>query len=88
MFYISRPKNAKIQVLIDDYDIRTMNVPYLRQLYGVVSQEPVLFDGTLEENVRLGKEDATFDEIYEALRIANAKNFVEQLPEGENCSFA
>jgi len=59
-----------------------MNVHHLRRLFGVVSQEPVLFDGTLEENIRLGLQDATSQQIQDALTLANAKTFVDALPDG------
>jgi ATP-binding cassette subfamily B (MDR/TAP) protein 1 len=59
-----------------------MNVHHLRRLFGVVSQEPVLFDGTLEENIRLGLQDATPQQIQDALTLANAKTFVDALPDG------
>lgn len=59
-----------------------MNVAHLRRLFGVVSQEPVLFDGTLEENVRLGKPDASDDEVRTALQQANAAEFIQSLPNG------
>lgn len=53
----------------------------MRSHIGVVSQEPVLFEGSISENIRLGKVDATNDEIIEASQLANAHNFVEELPQ-------
>ena len=55
---------------------------WLRSHIGVVSQEPVLFDTTIAENIRYGKEDATMEEIQEAAKNANAHNFIMELPKG------
>ena len=71
-------------VLLDGVDIRTLNVRWLRQQMGLVAQEPVLFMGTVAENIEYGKEGATHDEIEAAAALANAHNFVERLPEGYN----
>ena len=49
---------------------------------GLVSQEPVLFDTTIAENIRFGKEDATLEEIQEAAKSANAHDFISSLPDG------
>lgn len=65
-------------------DIRTLNIKWLRSHVGVVSQEPVLFDTTIAENIRFGKEDATMDDIHNAARKANAHDFIAQLPDGYN----
>ncbi|KAM8979347.1 phosphatidylcholine translocator ABCB4 isoform 3-T4 [Sarcophilus harrisii] len=66
---------------IDGQDIRTLNVRYLREIIGVVSQEPVLFATTIAENIRYGKEDATMDEVKKAVKDANAYDFIMKLPE-------
>nr|XP_020843143.1 phosphatidylcholine translocator ABCB4 isoform X2 [Phascolarctos cinereus] len=66
---------------IDGQDIRTLNVRYLREIIGVVSQEPVLFATTIAENVRYGREDATMDEVKKAVKDANAYEFIMKLPE-------
>ena len=55
---------------------------WLRSHIGVVSQEPVLFDTTIAENIRYGKEDATMEEIQEAAMAANAHDFISSLPDG------
>ncbi len=65
---------------IDGNDIAELNVGWLRQHIGVVSQEPVLFEGTIAENIRMGKDDATDAEIEAAARNANAHNFISDLP--------
>ncbi|PIO70844.1 ABC transporter, ATP-binding protein [Teladorsagia circumcincta] len=70
------------KVTIDDIDVCDLNVHKLREQIGVVSQEPVLFDGTLFENIRMGYENATMEEVQEACRIANAADFIKRLPDG------
>ncbi|CAF1114071.1 unnamed protein product [Adineta steineri] len=69
------------QILIDGHDIKTLNVAWLRLHIGIVSQEPVLFDGSIEENIRLGKLDATDEEVIAAAKLANAHNFIMDFPE-------
>ncbi|XP_069504489.1 ATP-dependent translocase ABCB1 isoform X2 [Ambystoma mexicanum] len=68
-------------ITIDDQDIRTLNVRSLREIIGVVSQEPILFDTTIVENIRYGREDVTMEEIERALKEANAYDFVMKLPD-------
>ncbi|XP_058380734.1 phosphatidylcholine translocator ABCB4 isoform X3 [Diceros bicornis minor] len=65
---------------IDGQDIRTFNVRYLREIIGVVSQEPVLFSTTIAENIRYGR-DVTMDEIKRAVKEANAYEFIMKLPQ-------
>ena len=65
-------------------DIREVNLHWLRQHIGVVSQEPVLFAGTIAENIRYGKEDASQGEIEQAAMTANAHSFITELPDGYN----
>ncbi|XP_005405569.1 PREDICTED: multidrug resistance protein 1-like isoform X1 [Chinchilla lanigera] len=67
-------------VSIDGVDIRTLNVKFLREIIGVVSQEPVLFATTIAENIRYGREDVTMDEIEKAVKEANAYDFIMKLP--------
>ena len=69
-----------VQILIDGTDIRELNVRWLRQHLGVVSQEPVLFGTTIAENISFGKEGATLEEIVSAAKIANAHSFITKLP--------
>ncbi|KAE9421559.1 hypothetical protein Angca_004734, partial [Angiostrongylus cantonensis] len=54
----------------------------MRENIGVVSQEPILFDGTIYENIKMGHEDATLTEIDAACQLANASGFIKQLPDG------
>ena len=70
--------------MIGGYDVRELNIQWLRQHIGVVSQEPVLFATTIAENIRYGKEDATQDEIETAAKAANAHSFISNLPDGYN----
>ena len=68
------------EVYLDGRDIRTLNVRWLRENIGVVSQEPVLFDTSIRENIRYGRTGVTDDEIEHAARQANAYDFIMKLP--------
>lgn len=70
------------QIDIDGEDIRKLTKHSLRNLMGLVTQDSILFNDTIKNNVRLGKEDATDEEVLKALEIANAWEFVKDLPEG------
>lgn len=70
------------EILIDGMDIRSLNLSFLRQQMGVVPQESALFNGTIRENIRYGKLDATDEEIKEAAQVANALEFISRLPLG------
>uniref|UniRef100_A0A8C3QEG4 Phosphatidylcholine translocator ABCB4 n=1 Tax=Geospiza parvula TaxID=87175 RepID=A0A8C3QEG4_GEOPR len=72
------PKEGTIT--LDGQDIKTLNVRYLREVIGVVNQEPVLFATTIAENIRYGREDVTMEEIEKATREANAYDFIMKLP--------
>ncbi|EOD31963.1 putative ABC transporter [Emiliania huxleyi CCMP1516] len=63
-------------VLIDGVDLRAMNVKALRRQIGLVGQEPMLFMGTIAENIALGKDKATREEVEAAARAANAHDFI------------
>ncbi|OQW64105.1 MAG: cyclic beta-1,2-glucan ABC transporter [Proteobacteria bacterium HN_bin10] len=69
-------------VKIDGIDIRDYKLVSLRRNIGVVFQEALLFDRSIEENLRVGKPDATDQEIEDALARAQAKEFIARLPEG------
>uniref|UniRef100_A0A8R1EVH8 Uncharacterized protein n=1 Tax=Caenorhabditis japonica TaxID=281687 RepID=A0A8R1EVH8_CAEJA len=69
---------------IDDIPIKDLNIKYLRQLVGVVSQEPNLFNTTIEQNIRYGRSDVDDNQITKALKEANAYDFVMNLPDGLN----
>jgi subfamily B ATP-binding cassette protein MsbA len=69
-------------IQIDGIDIKKLNLHSLRGLIGLVTQDSILFNDTIKSNIALGKEDATDEEIIEALKIANAYEFVKDLPNG------
>ncbi|EMC7503286.1 ABC transporter ATP-binding protein [Listeria innocua] len=69
-------------VKINGIDVREMDQSKLRQKIGLVPQKAVLFTGTIASNMRYGKEDATDEEIWVALRTAQAENFVSKLANG------
>lgn len=69
-------------VKIDGIDIKDMTLESLRDLMGLVTQDSILFNDTIKNNILLGKQDATDDEIIAALKIANAYEFVKDLPNG------
>lgn len=70
------------QILIDGKDIRSFNLNSLRSTMGIVTQETVLFNDTIENNIRLGNDSATPEEVEQAARIANAHDFIAATPEG------
>jgi ATP-binding cassette subfamily B multidrug efflux pump len=76
------------QVLVDGVDVREMSQEYLRSKIGFVPQKAVLFSGTIAENIRYGKEDATDEEVRHAAEVAQAMEFIEKLPEGFNSFIA
>ncbi|MDO5292266.1 MAG: ABC transporter ATP-binding protein [bacterium] len=69
-------------VLVDGINVREYTYKALRSKIGIVPQRAVLFKGTIRENMKWGKKDATDEEIYKALEIAQAKEFVDQKPDG------
>ena len=69
-------------VKIDGIDIKDMTLKSLRDLMGLVTQDSILFNDTIKNNIRLGKEDVTDEDIIAALKIANAYEFVKDLPNG------
>ncbi len=70
------------KIEIDSVAIKDMNLQSLRGLMGLVTQDSILFNDTIKANISLGKLDATDEEIIEALKIANAYEFVKELPNG------
>ncbi len=73
-------KKGSIQ--IDGIDIRDMTKGSLRELIGFVSQDSILFNETIKNNVTLGREDVSDDQVIDALKVANAWEFVKDLPKG------
>jgi ATP-binding cassette, subfamily B, bacterial MsbA len=69
-------------ITIDGIDIKDMKLESLRGLMGLVTQDSILFNDTIKNNILLGKENATDEEVLEALKIANAYEFVMNLPKG------
>lgn len=70
------------EIRVDGQDIRKVTKRSLRSLMGLVTQDSILFNDTIKNNVALGKPQATEEEIIEALKIANAWEFVKDLPRG------
>ena len=64
------------QVLLDGVDLKQLNVSWLRAQLGLVGQEPVLFMGTVRENIAYGKDGCTAAEVEEAAKMANAHDFI------------
>lgn len=77
-FYDVQEGNVKI----DGTDIKDMTLESLRHLMGLVTQDSILFNDTIKNNILLGKQDATDEEIIAALKVANAYEFVSALPNG------
>ena len=75
---------TKGKVLIDGIDVKDYEISVLRDSIGMVLQENRLFEGTIEENIRWGKKDATLDEVKEACRIAQIDEFIGRLPDKYN----
>ncbi|CAF3875468.1 unnamed protein product [Rotaria sordida] len=68
-------------VEIDDIRVNQYNLSWLREYIGVVSQEPILFQTTIKENIRFGRMNAKTEEIVEAAKMTNTHNFIMELPE-------
>ena len=69
-------------IYVDDVPIKKIKIKDLRNLFSLVSQDSVLFNDTIAENVKIGKLTATDEEVIEALKVANAWEFVSKLPDG------
>ncbi|MFH4964124.1 ABC transporter ATP-binding protein [Gaetbulibacter sp. M235] len=74
----------KGSILIDNIDIRDLTTSSLRSQLGIVTQDAILFNDSIKNNLKLGKDNATDEEVIEALKVANAWEFVKDLPEGIN----
>ena len=70
------------KILIDGKDIRDVEKNSLRDAIGIVLQDTVLFSGTIMDNIRYGKLDATDEEVIEAAKLADAHSFIKRLPNG------
>eukprot|EP01018_Ginkgo_biloba_P022662 Gb_23626 [translate_table: standard] len=70
------------EILLDGVNITTLQLKWLRDQIGLVSQEPALFATSIKENILFGKEGASMDQLIAAAKSANAHNFISNLPEG------
>jgi ATP-binding cassette, subfamily B, bacterial len=70
------------RILVDGRDVRTVKLRSLRSQIALVLQEPLLFSGTIAENIRYGRLEATEEQISAAARAANAHDFIAALPQG------
>ena len=77
-------KSTKGEILIYGVNINLIETKVLRQMFGLVPQKPVMFAGTIKDNIKIGRPDATDDEIIEAGKIARANKFISQLDDGYN----
>ena len=71
-------------ILLDGYNIKDFTRGDLRQMFGMVLQDTWLFEGTVKENIKYGKQDATDDEIIQAAKAARVHHFIKTLPNGYN----
>lgn len=76
------------EILINGRDIKTLSQAQLREHLGVVPQKALLFDGTVASNLQYGKQDATEEEMWHALEVAQGKEFVSQMPSGLSSSIS
>ena len=76
------------RVLLDGVDVREMSQAYMRAKIGFVPQKTVLFSGTIAENIRYGKEDATDEEVRYAADVAQASEFIQNMPDGFDSEIA
>jgi ATP-binding cassette subfamily B protein len=72
----------KGRVTVDGYDIQSVTQQSLRKQIGIVPQDPILFSGTIEENIKYGKPDAGHDEVIEVAKMVGANNFISRLEKG------
>ena len=72
----------KGSIEIDGHNIKELSLQSLRGLMGIVTQDSILFNDTIENNIRIGKSDATAEEVEHAAKIANALEFIKELPHG------
>lgn len=72
------------EILVDGYNIKDFERGNLRKMFGMVLQDTWLFGGTVKENIKYGKEDATDDDIIEAAKAAHVHHFIKTLPHGYN----
>jgi subfamily B ATP-binding cassette protein MsbA len=73
---------SKGRIFIDNYDIKTLHIHSLRGLIGIVSQEIVLFDDTIKENIKMGNIQASMEQILHASEMSYCQDFIKEFPEG------
>src|SRR5699024_4960637 len=71
-------------ILLDVHNIKYFNSVELRKMFGMVVQDTWLFGGTVKENIKYGREDATGDEVIQAAKAAHVHHFIKTLPNGYN----
>ena len=76
------------RIVVDGYDISKVDLGSLRQQIGIVPQDSLLFEGTVKENIALGRPEADTDSIIDAAKIAAAHDFIMDLPDGYNTSLS
>nr|HPI73760.1 ABC transporter ATP-binding protein [bacterium] len=72
----------KGRITLDGLDLRDLELSHLRRLMGIVTQETILFNDSVLRNIAYGLEDKTLEEVMEAANVANAHDFISQLPQG------
>ena len=82
VFYDSILYFSNLQISLDGTSIKDIDIGWLRNQIGIVSQEPVLFNVSIAENIRHGKEGATMEDIEKAATCANAHQFISELSHG------
>ena len=76
---------SKGEITIDGHDIKSVKLDSLREQIGLVSQESILFNDTVFNNIAFGKDDVSFEEVIHAAKIANAHEFIENLENNYLC---
>lgn len=69
-------------IVINNHDIRDLNLNFYRSELGYVQQEPLLFSGTIRDNITFGKDNCTDEEIEQAITLSNSRVFIDQFPNG------
>ncbi|CAP21602.2 Protein CBR-PGP-12 [Caenorhabditis briggsae] len=70
------------KVMIDGHEVRNLNIDWLRKVVGIVQQEPILFSGTIHNNLLIGNPNATRDDMIRVCKMANAHEFILKMPKG------
>ncbi|KAK0395277.1 hypothetical protein QR680_001199 [Steinernema hermaphroditum] len=70
------------EVLLDGADVKSLNIQWLRNVVGIVQQEPILFNDTIEENLKFGFPECSRERMVEVCKMANAHDFIMKLPKG------